>query len=395
MRQALQGRPSWPSNDDTTLVCCVVIVVGLGFFAWLLWSNYHTAISAGFVEAAHWHIRALQRVTQAPDALDALDARMLAADPGRMTPAKLWEVAGVLGGSFRWPVALLLAALGALCFARAAPARFTRPLDLQGLKREQAKAFRTTAAFVERQLGLVPPRDGEPRPADPALHPDEWIARNATAAGGGFDAAGARAELARQLGPLWQGVGHAAGHVRVLYAAFALHLLGRRQDALALLGDMAEALATPAPGEGPGGPEQPLGLPAALVRFADQALRDPELSRMARAATAPHGYTAPALMTLLTEARRRSGVLAPAQFNSLKLVDRRLWYALHSIGFPAEGLGHHPHPNPLVEAIGARDHWAAECLAGAPLLLPAVDRAVLSVRAAAGDAGVVTSEDRP
>jgi len=256
--------------------------------------------------------------------------------------------------------------------------------------REQAKTFRTTAAFVERQLGLVPPRDGEPRPADPALHPDEWITRYATAAGGGYDAAAAHAELARQLGPLWHGVGHAAGHVRVLYAAFALHLQQRRTASLALLGDMAEALATPEPGEGPAGPEQPLPLPLSLVRFAEEVLRDPDVADPARAATARHGYTAPALMSLLTEARRRSGVLAPAQFNSFKLVDRRLWYALHSLGFPAEGLGQHPHPNPLVEAIGARDHWAAECLAGEPLALPSVARAASCIRAAAGDAALAT-----
>jgi len=387
-----QGRPSRPSNDDTALVCFVVVVFGLGFFGWLLWSSHHTEISAGFVQAAHWHIRALQRFT---DAHDGLDARMLGADPARMAPAKLWEVAGVVGGVFRWPVALLLAGLGILCFFRAAPARFTRKLDLLGLKREQARTFRTTAAFVERRLGLVPPRDGEPRPADPALHPDEWIARYAMAAGGGYEAARAHAELARQLGPLWQGVGHAAGHVRVLYVAFAMHLAGRRDASLALLGDMAEALAAPAPGEGPGGPEQPLGLPRALARFADVELRDPELAGPAAAAASRHGYTAPALMTLLTEARRHTGVLAPAQFNSLKLVDRRLWYALHSLGFPAEGLGQHPHPNPLVEAIGARDHWAAECLAGGPLLLPAVERASRSVRAAAGDAGGTPKEDQP
>ena len=386
------GRTNWPSNDDTALVCLFVIGGGLLFFGWLLWSSHHAGISAAFVQAAHWHIQLLQRFT---DGMDDLDARMLAADPARMSLGKLWEVSAAIGSLLRWPAALLLALLGLLCLRCAATARFTRKLDLLGLMREQAKTFRTTAAFVERQLGLVPPRDGEPRPADPALHPDEWIARYATAAGGGYDAAAAHAELARQLGPLWHGVGHAAGHVRVLYAAFALHLQQRRTASLGLLGDMAEALATLEPGEGPAGPERPLPLPLSLARFADEVLRDPDIAGPARAITARHGYTAPALMSLLTEARRRSGVLAPAQFNSLKLVDRRLWYALHSLGFPAEGLGQHPHPNPLVEAIGARDHWARECLGSEPLILPAVEGAALSVRAAAGDAAAPPPEHRP
>jgi intracellular multiplication protein IcmP len=85
-------------------------------------------------------------------------------------------------------------------------------------------------------------------------------------------------------------------------------------------------------------------------------------------------------MSLLTAARRRSGVLAPAQFACLKLIDRSLWYALHSLGFEGDGLGQTTHPNPRIEAAGARDHWAAERIAGRPLVIPSVSRAVRAVR---------------
>lgn len=398
-----RGRASWASNDDHLLYSAVVIAVGLAFYGWLLWDNYHAEISAGFVRIAHWHIRALRWLTSDHDIFrsvaeyyDDLDRRMLAADPARMTLAKLWEVAGVVGSPFRWPAALFLAGLGVLCFFRAAPARFTRKLDLDGLIREHAKTHRTTAAFVERKLGLVPPRAGEPRPADPALHPGEWIERYATAEGGGYDEAAARAELARQLGPVWQGVVRAAPHVRVLYAAFALHLVGRLPDALALLGDMSEALAAPEADEGPGGPEHPLALPASVAAVADEFLRDPEVAGGAKAATSRHAHTAPALMGLLNEARRRHGSFQPALFVALRLVDRRLWYALHSLGFAADAPGQDLHPNPCVEAVGARDHWAAEIVAGGPLLVPSVERAVLAVRAAAGDAPRVSqTQERP
>ena len=86
--------------------------------------------------------------------------------------------------------------------------------------------------------------------------------------------------------------------------------------------------------------------------------------------------TAPALMTVLVEARRRGGVLPPAAFNAVKLADRPLWLALHSLGFPSEAHGRTQHPNPAVEAIGARDHWAVECSAGRPVGIPSVERAV-------------------
>jgi intracellular multiplication protein IcmP len=88
-------------------------------------------------------------------------------------------------------------------------------------------------------------------------------------------------------------------------------------------------------------------------------------------------------MSALTAARLKGGVLAPGQFAFLKLVDRRLWYALHSLGFEAEGHSPHPHPAQRIEAIGARDYWAAERIAGAPLSAPAIDRAVSVITAAA------------
>jgi intracellular multiplication protein IcmP len=85
-------------------------------------------------------------------------------------------------------------------------------------------------------------------------------------------------------------------------------------------------------------------------------------------------------MGLLNEARLKAGVLAPAQFVWLKLVDRRLWYALHSLGFETDGFGRYLHPNPRIEAAGARDHWAAERIAARPILTPEIERALNAAR---------------
>ncbi len=391
MPPAQQGRPARPSGDDHTLWCLVINLGGSAALVWLAWTTYHADISAGVVQVAHWHIRLVQAFTHD---LDALDAAMLRADPARMTLDKLREVGTAVGTPFRLPAVLLLSALAAWCGVRAAPARFTRKLDLDGLAREQAATFRSSASFLHRRLAIVPPRAGEPRPADPALHPDEWIARHAMQ-DGHYDQVAAGMELARQLGPVWQGVALAAPHVRVIFAAFGLHLVQRRQDSLALLGDMAETLSKPDSAEGPAGPEAPLMLPAWVAARADRVLLDPDVADAAKAVTALHAYTTTVMMRLLNEARRRSGVLAPAQFNGLKLVDRRLWYALHSLGFPAEGLGQDQHPNPLIEAIGARDHWAAECAARAPLVVPSVERAMDAICAVAGNIAQASQKQEP
>ena len=159
------SRPSLPSADDHTLYSLIIIVAGSGVLGWMLWSDYHTEISTGFVQVAHWHIQVIRWFTPA---YDQLDAAMLAADPRRMTLAKLHEVSISIGGFFRWPAAALVAILALACALYNAPGQFTRNLDLQALMREQARTFRASSAYVERGLALVKPADGEPRPADPA-----------------------------------------------------------------------------------------------------------------------------------------------------------------------------------------------------------------------------------
>ena len=167
--------------------------------------------------------------------------------------------------------------------------------------------------------------------------------------------------------------------MRALFAAFALHLASRRVEAQLLLGALSNALSAAGDDE-PEGPEAPLCFPDAAVIKADAELRDFDVLTPAAAVTALHGYAHTALMALLNEARLKAGVLAPAQFVWLKLVDRRLWYALHSLGFETEGFGRYLHPNPRTEAAGARDHWAAERLAGRPLLKPEIERALNAAR---------------
>lgn len=396
--QSTNARAAWPSNDDYTLFSLLIIAGGLAFASYLLWESRHGQIVAVVADIQHWQMRLIHRFT---DSLDAQDRMVRTADYETVTFAQLVTLCDRVGRFFRVPAVLFILGLAASCFLRAAPSRFRRDLDLDGLMREQAKTFRAAAAYVGRDLHLVPIRAAEtepgserdPRPADPALKAAEWVARYAPSAQGEFDEGAARRELARQLGPLWQGMAAAAPHVRVLFAAFALHLAQRREDALDLLGDVAESL--PRDGDGPAGPEHALVLPAELAARADQLLRDPELREPASAAAARHAYTATALMGLLTEARLRAGVLAPAQFNALKLIDRRLWYALHSLGFPGDGPGQNVHPNPLVEAAGARDHWAAERAAHGPIAVLSIDRAAVAVRTALREAEGDANEGAP
>jgi intracellular multiplication protein IcmP len=383
MRSPPNPRAAWPSSDDNTGFNLIVILLGCCVGAYLLWTCYHGEISAGVIALRHHEIGFIQLFT---DRYDLADRQMLAADPEGVTLRDLYGISRAVGVFFRVPAAIFILLLAAICAVRAAPARYKRALDLDSLIREQAASFGTSGAFVRRRLHLVPPAfaaagaaPGDPRPADYALTPEEWIARFATARDGDFDEAAARGALLRQLGPCWRGVGDASPQVRCLFAAFALHLAQRRAEALRLLGDLSASLAN-TDQDRPEGPDAPLALPATARAVADAFLTDRGLVTPALAIANRHAYTHTALMELLNAARLRAGVLGLGQFAWLKLVDRPLWYALHSLGFETEGVGRYLHPNPRVEAIGARDHWAVERLAGEPLIEPSMDRAVEALR---------------
>jgi intracellular multiplication protein IcmP len=225
MRSQPHPRAAWPSGDDNTGFNLIVILLGCCVGAYLLWTCYHGEISAGVITLRHHEIAFIRHFT---DRYDLADRQMLAADPEGVTLRDLYVISHAVGMFFRVPAAVFMLLLAAICTVRAAPARYKRAFDLEGLIREQAASFRTSAAFVRRRLRLVTPagasprigsgvgsRAGQrpnprgkagsspddPRPADYALTPEESIARFATALDGDFDEAAARRALVRQLGP--------------------------------------------------------------------------------------------------------------------------------------------------------------------------------------------------
>lgn len=382
--RAQNPRAAWPSSDDMVGFNALVILIGIGVGAYLLWTFHHTEISAAVMAWRHWEIGLLRRFT---DRFDLADAQMLRSAPSGVSVRDLWGISAAIGRYWRLPACVLMVLLAIGCMARNAPSRFKRSFDLEGLVREQARTFTTTAAFLTRKLRLVAPRESDPRPSDYALTPAEWIKRYAAGADGTFDESLAARALRRQLGPRWHGPRTASPQARVLFAAFALHLAEQRDEALALLGAASQSLADSEP-DLPEGPAEPLRLPNPVVSRADAILAGrPDLLALAGAYTDRHGWAHTALMSLLNAARLRSGVLAPALFAWLKLVDRQLWYALHALGFESEGMGRYLHPNPCAEALAARDHWALERAVGQPVERPRFEQALLALRGFRGAGG--------
>jgi intracellular multiplication protein IcmP len=381
MRPQPNPRATWASSDDNGGFFMLVIVIGLGVLSYVAWLNYHATISTAVMAFFHQEIGLLRQFT---DRFDVADKQMMASDPEGVTLHDLYGISHAIGMFLRLPATAFMVLLAMICAIRATPSRYRRGFDLDGLARELAVSFPVTAGFAKRHLRLVKPSP-EPRPSDYAMTPEEWAATWASQKDGTYDEVAAHRALVLQLGPVWRGVEQAAPHVRCLFVVFALHRSERRAEALRLLGLLSGSL----DGQGqdrPEGPDKPLMLAAAAISAADAELPDYAVMTPARRIAARYAYTNTALMGLLTEARRQAGVLAPAQFAWLKLVDRPLWYALHALGFETDGYDRYLHPNPRAEAIGARDHWAVELAAGEPVIEPAIDRALDAVRAVAARA---------
>ncbi len=372
------GRSSWPSSDDTALFNIIIIFVGLGVGAYLLWTNYHATISSDVMAVVHEEIGWLSDVT---DRFQVADRQMEDSDPSAVTLADLYGILHATGSFVHLPAAAFMAVLGFFCFIGAAPSRFKRAFNIEGLIREQTLRFPAARAFVRRKMSLVRIEEKTPRPADYALTAGEWLDRFVCKSGESFDDRRAFRALSSQLGPAWTSPASATPIVRVLFAAFALHMVERRDDAVNLLGEIA-AFLDAGRKEGRAGPAAYLKLPPETLRRVDELLRDRRWYGEAEKVAARHAFVVPALMAVLNHARLRAGVLAPAQFSWVKLIDRPLWYALHSLGFESEGLGRYAHPNPRVEAAGARDHWATERAAGRPVPWPAVERALEALKQA-------------
>ena len=368
-------RAAWASADDMAVFNLVVILIGACVGSYLLWTNYHAEISAAVLTIQQWQIEAIEWFTGRSD---LRDAQATLAHPADVDLSDLYALTHEVGTMLRAPAVLFILLLAIVCVFRAAPTRFKRKFDTDRLAREQAVTFPTSAAFASRHLRLVDPKPASPRPCDYALSAAEWIDAVARK-DGRFDEEAARRALVQQLGPRWSDPEEASDPARFMFAVFALHLAVERDAALALLGSASAALDGQG-GDKDEGPPAPLKLPAHVLADAAKVIGNPTVSRPAREIAARHAYTRPALMTLLTAARAYAGVLAPAQFAWLKLVDRGLWYALHSLGFETEDGGRYLHPTPRIEAIGARDHWAVERVVGSPMAEPSVDRALEALR---------------
>ncbi|WP_287994632.1 hypothetical protein [Acidiphilium sp.] len=357
---------------ENIVLSLAFILVALVFVLGFAWLKAHAAISRAVLEFMTFQILHFDWMHGHYD----LANEIRAIPASSLSVIELLRVVGEVSALFALPLSIFVTVLGIVLVICAPASRHATPLDLNGLMRVQAPVFRSIAAYLPRRLAPVAPSLPVPRPADPALHLGEWLTCHALNETGAFQRDQAVAALEAQLGKPWSGIDQAPGPARMMIAVCGLHACRRRKEAAALLGLVSESLAANATGEGGTGPDHPLVLSSPIMQAINGILVESDVRNIVEPVLRQHGFVTTAVMGLLNFARARAGLLPPAQFNFLKLVDRNLWYALQSLGFPVSETEDGPFPNPKIEALGARAHWQTERAEGAALVLPHIEMAI-------------------
>ncbi len=207
-----------------------------------------------------------------------------------------------------------------------------------------------------------------------ALTPREWLRENGVSVDGSgrLDEGACAAAFARQLGEAWTGLRGAPPLARCLATMFGLHAATSPRDKVVVshadhvqsaqhLRQQVAWIQARHPG---------VGLSPAVDGLVAPMLANDDLVASIDKVASGHAWTATALVALLAHARKRSGVLASAEFQWLKSLDRTLYYVLNNAGRSA----HH------VEGSGAIAHFEAERVEGRRLVETRVDEAVWSVQ---------------
>lgn len=163
--------------------------------------------------------------------------------------------------------------------------------------------------------------------------------------------------FAAQLGPVFQGISALPLHVQALFAIFAARIAGDRAGASSLVDQIAASVRIDSKDMGKVTAIDFSGVQSLLKKHQDHKKVQQILKQ--------HTFVLTIMASLLVAARQ-DGVLATADFLWLKVVDRRLWFMLNTMG----------RKTPFTEVAGVFAHWQAELQFGKPIRIPMVEEAV-------------------
>lgn len=298
------------------------------------------------------------------------------------------------GNWMRWPLCLLLCALGVAAWNLGRVGKLHRTFNMESLVQNNAESFPCLRPIVGRgkyllssesydsgpwkiarspvqfalEHKLLLDESGQPYAPDQVLRNGLGLPESVAFGQAFFDDEGASKVFIEQLGPQFSGVDNLSPVRKALAAAFILYADGAKREAISLLDTMSVSYIEKKDGEELV-PSCPVVEQAEFQKRVNKSIE--KHRRILDELTSHAAYELPWFMELLYRARKK-GVLACSQFLFLRPLDRPLWYSLSQCGGRTG----------WAEAFAAWAHYTAEERQHKSLQEPAISGAVTGLEAA-------------
>jgi intracellular multiplication protein IcmP len=351
--------PPQQGQSDNNSMGILWIVAAILIFSAIIWMAFKRVIVAIYFKIKLAEIAFLSIFTSS---LEDTRAAIINMDPTTITFQEMMKVGDAVGSELRYPLVLLIFILAVLIYFTNSVRVYRRIYSMRDLLQVESPNWPQISPVVKLDLvktdidkgpwamAMTPMQfckrydllETHKRQRQEGMIRKEWNRVEVTLKRGQ-----ANKIFSTQLGPLWQGIDKLPAYMRALFAIFAARLNGDTKVAFELMKKINVSYETKLDFTG-----------------ADELCKKYESSKSVKKLIQSHAYVLTVMATML-EGARLDGVQATADFLWLKVIDRRLWYMLNTVG----------RQTPFVEVAGPFAHWIAEKAIGRHLLVPMVEEA--------------------
>jgi len=364
MAQQQQQGGGGGNGDNSMAPVWIMILVGLILF--FIWKMGHQHIVSFVFMINVWQAKLVTLFVENPVLANKIYL-MQTLDPATVDWAQLVDLTASIGDYVRYPVLVILILMAIYLYYSNVTLKFRKTHDMKTLRAQEQHNWPAIMPVIKEDLVS---QDVSQGPWAMALTPIEFARKydllkkedvlldnpmpgmEMTA---GVKRGDAKRIFTLQLGPYWEGFDHCSPQAYALAAVFMARMNRDRKSATLILETLDKSFA--------------LGKPDFTVARA--VLKKYQNMENVREITEKHAYLL-TVMASLVAAARLDGVVPTAEFLWLKVIDRRLWYMLNSIG----------RQTPYAEVGGPFAHWRAENAMGRRSLVPMIDEAIKALEVA-------------
>jgi intracellular multiplication protein IcmP len=335
------------------------IMVGIFAVAFLVWHFFKVQIISF---AFYINLVQAKVISLFTSSIDNDIYIMETVDPRNVDLSQLLALLRLVGDYMRYPLSALLIGFAVWLYLSNVTLKYKRTHTMNSLREQEQENWNQIMPVTKHDIVSASIDEGiwamARSPMDFAkdnklLKKDDLAAEDPKHVGialtAGVKRGEAKAIFTLQLGPAWSDFEQLPMHLLALAAIFSARINQDRDGAYSLLDTINQSALK--------GKMSYMGAKVLMKKHKNTEIVQKCAQR--------HAYNLTVLASLL-EKGRDDGVLASCDFIWLRLIDRRAWYMLNSVG----------RQTPFAEVAGTFAHWKAEKVMERKSVVPMVDEAI-------------------